>query len=315
MNIKVKLLSLAIIVAFSACKNGRKHGAQSEYEDVSSDKANLIIQYNNVLVEFTDHKSSYVKGLEYHLETIKKDLDRPKDQFSFIGLTSDIDIPDYSLSSIKPENPPSALSRDDRNFFKENVAVLNSTVKNIKATNKELYEYINAEDFKDDNSVKGKKLVDSIYALSDKFYAYDTKIMARLVVIADGAERVVMESHPLKEYIFAMKDDQKETQAFYDFISKNAKDYRKVEPKVKILYQSMEKNKKVHAGMDAISEYKFSGKQRSFAYFYDAYNNYLICARKLMRDASPYGAVSKWQLEELYDKGESMRHSYNSFVQ
>jgi hypothetical protein len=317
MNVKLKLLILASILAFTACKNsGRKSdGAQSEYEDASLDDANQIIQYNNVLVGFTDRNSNYVRDLEHSLQGIQRDLNNPNDQFAFHSVTSPIEMPDFNYSAIKPDNPPSALNSDDRAFFKENVSLLNTTVKTIRETAKQLYDYIRAEDFKDDHAVKGKKLVDSIYALNDKYYACHDKLLAKLTIVAEGAERVTLKSHPLKEYIFAMKDDQDETRSFYDMMGKHAKDYNKAEQKVKALYQSMEKNQRKHAAMDAISEYKFAGKQSSFTYFYDDYNKYLVSARKIMRDASSSGQVSEEQLEELYRQEESMRLSYNRFVQ
>ncbi|WP_316803774.1 DUF3829 domain-containing protein [Pedobacter nototheniae] len=315
MKLTIKLIALAFAVSFSACKGGgKKEGAKTEYAESNKDDANDIVEYNNVLVSFTDKNNNYLKSLENGLKTISRGLENPNNQFAFSGIINPISIPFYSNSKIKPETPPSALSSDDQKFFKENVAGLNSTMTKIKDTYKSLNDYIKAEDWKDDKSAKGKLLVDSIYSMSKNYYAYDDKILAKLEVIGDDAERIILKSHPLKEYIFALKDDKKAVDDFNRLLGESAEKYKAAEPKIKTAYAALEAQRGKHSAMPAPNAKEFPGQGDSFKRFNEAFNDYLVEARKVMRDASTSGKISQSDGENLVRKQDYMRTAYNSFV-
>jgi len=316
MKSTIKLLVVAIAISFTACKSGDKkkeNGAKTEYAEADNDDANQIVEYNNVLVGLTDKNNEYLKRLDENLQKIDKGLDNPNDRFAFIGIISPYSSSAFSTSKLKPETPPSALSSDDQKYFKENVAGLNETMTKIKDTYKSLDDYLKAEDWKDDKSVKGKKLIDSIYSMSKAYYKYDENLLAKLEVIGDDAERIILKTHPLKEYIFAMKDDRKAVGDFNKLIM-DTKNFKADEAKIKSAYAALEAQNKKHTEMDAPDATKFPSKDGSFSRFNESFKEYLIEAKKTLRDASATGKLTESEIEDLIRKHEYMRTTYNYFV-
>lgn len=316
MKSTIKLLVVAIAISFTACKSGDKkkeNGAKTEYAEADNDDANQIVEYNNVLVGLTDKNNEYLKRLDENLQKIDKGLDNPNDRFAFMGIISPYSSSAFSTSKLKPETPPSALSSDDQKYFKENVAGLNETMTKIKDTYKSLDDYLKAEDWKDDKSVKGKKLIDSIYSMSKAYYKYDENLLAKLEVIGDDAERIILKTHPLKEYIFAMKDDRKAVGDFNKLIM-DTKNFKADEAKIKSAYAALEAQNKKHTEMDAPDATKFPSKDGSFSRFNESFKEYLIEAKKTLRDASATGKLTESEIEDLIRKHEYMRTTYNYFV-
>ncbi|MCZ4223578.1 DUF3829 domain-containing protein [Pedobacter rhodius] len=316
MKLSIKLIAIAFAIAFASCKHKDKKDDESatEYAEANKEEANDIIEYNNVLVKYSDNNNSYLKSMERSLNIIDKGLENPTDPFAFASATTPFMTPTFNLSKIKPETPPSALNSDDQKFFKENVIGLKETIEKIQKTYESLDSYIRAEDFKDDKSVKGKQLVDSIYNMSKKYYTYDDKILIRLEAIGDDAERIILKSHPLKDYIFALKDDRKAVQEFNKLITGSADDYKAAESKIKTAYDKLVEQNKKHTEMDAPDAKDYPGKDSAFKRFNDSFNEYLIEARKIMRNASASGKISKDDEENLFRNQDYMRSAYNTFV-
>jgi len=311
----LKLTALALALSFTACKNdGKKdHNAKTAYAEADDEDANTIIEYNNVMVSFTDKNNDYIKRIEDNIIKIGKGLENPTDRFAFIGLISPFAINHITSNKVKPDTPPDALSKEDQKFFKENVASMTTTLDKIKATYKSLDEYIKAEDWKDDKGVKGKGLVDSIYVMGKRYYGYDDRVLAKLEVIGDDAERIILKTHPLKEYIFALKDDRSDVAAFTKLLASN-ENYKAIEAKAKTAYQTLEEQYKKHNEMTPPDGSKFPGKDGYFKNFNDRLNDYLIAARKMMRDASASGKLTTYNIDELVRKQDNMRSAYNNFV-
>lgn len=317
MKFPIKLLVVALAISFTACKGGNKKEnetkTKTEYADAGNDDANEIVEYNNVLVGLTDKNNAYLKRMDENLQKLAKGLANPNDRFAFIGIVSPYSSSDLSHSKLKPETPPSALSSDDQKYFKENVAGLNETLTKIKDTYKSLDDYIKAEDWKDDKSAKGNKLIDSIYSMSKTYYKYDENLLAKLEVIGDDAERIVLKTHPLKEYIFAMKDDRKAVGDFNKLII-GAKNFKADEGKIKSAYEALVAQNTKHTEMDAPDATKFPSKDGSFKTFNESFKDYLIEAKKAIRDASAAGKLTEDHAEDLIRKYDYMRTTYNYFV-
>ncbi|MCX2493290.1 hypothetical protein OQX63_07390 [Pedobacter sp. PF22-3] len=309
----LKLTALALTLSFTACKNDKKKddNAKTAYAEADEKDVNTIIEYNNVMVSFTDKNNDYIKRIEDNMIKIEKGLQNPNDRFAFIGLIQPFSIPTFNRSGLKPDTPPNALNNDDQKFFKENVTAMTGLLDKIKETYKSLDEYIKAEDWKDDKGTKGKALVDSIYSMGKKYYNHDELVLAKLNLIGDDAERVILKTHPLKEYIFALKDDRSATAAFTKLMASN-KNYKSIEAKA--AYQALEDQHHKHEAMAAPDATKYPGKDSYFKNFNDRLNDYLIAARKMMRDASASGKLTDYNIEELVRHQDSMRSAYNNFV-
>jgi len=310
-----KLTALALVLSVTACKNDGKKDSDNKtaYAEADEKDVNDIIEYNNVMVSFTDKNNDYIKRIESNIVRIEKGLGKPNDRFAFMGLITPFSINSITSNKVKPNTPPSALNSEDQKFFKENVTAMTGVLDQIKATYKSLDEYIKAEDWKDDKGAKGKALVDSIYSMGKKYYAYDGVVLDKLNVIGDEAERVILKTHPLKEYIFALKDDRSKVAEFTKLLASN-KNYKAIETKAKTAYQALEEQYTKHVAMAAPDASKFPGKDGYFRNFNERVNDYLIAARKMMRDASASGKLTEYNIEELVRDQDSMRSAYNNFV-
>jgi len=311
----LKVTALALTLSFTACKNDQKKddNAKTAYAEADEKDVNAIIEYNNVMVGFTDKNNDYIQRIEGNIVKIEKGLQNPNDRFAFIGLIQPFSINTITRNGVKPDTPPSALNNDDQKFFKENVVAMTGLLDKIKETYSALDEYIKAEDWKDDKGNKGKALVDSIYGLGKKYYTHDELVLARLNLIGDDAERVILKTHPLKEYIFALKDDRSATAAFTKLMASN-KSYKSIEVKAKTAYQALEDQHHKHEAMAAPDATKYPGKDGYFKNFNQRFNDYLIAARKMMRDAAASGKLTDYNIEELVRHQDSMRSAYNNFV-
>jgi len=316
MKLSFKLITLLIGISLFACKNTNHQNKNFKIEDNTPDQgdANEIVEYNNLLVGFTDKNNDHLIRLDENLNLISKVLENPNSQFNFTSVITPFDIPGISISMLKPDIPPTVLSNTDQVYFKENVFGLTTTLNKINETYSSLDNYIKAEDFKNDNGKAGKLLIDSIYTLCEKYYSYNDRILNKLKNIGDDAERVVLKSHPLKEYIFALKNDRKAVEDFNKLIVES-ENYKIITPKVKSAYQVLEAQNKKHAAMVAPDTKKYPGRASSFEKFNDRFNEYLIEARRVMRtNASFKGKITQSDINNLSRKQDYIREAYNSFV-
>ncbi|PWS31278.1 DUF3829 domain-containing protein [Pedobacter paludis] len=316
MNLLIKSIAFVSILSLMACNGGDKNTdkTKTEYADASKDDANEIIEYHNIVLNLTDKNDRSLKSMDDNLETIAKGLKNPTDRFAFTGLMRLTDFGRVNFSKIKPETPPSALNRDDVNFFKGKIKLLNESYKSINDTYKTLTDYIKAEDFKDDKSVNGFKLLDSIYSQGKKYYAVNDEILNKLQVIGDDAERVILKTHPLKEFIYALKDDTQAAAALIALMGKHAKDYKKGESEIKKAYDALDAQNKKHIAMSFPSDSENSYKAKSFGDFNNSVTDFLASARKIMRQGAEKGSLTNENADELYQKKDMMRVYYNSFV-
>lgn len=303
-------LLLIFLVSFS-CKS---ENADEPSENVSQDDANEIIAYNNAVIKLNDAHFRYLETINTNLGKIENGLQDPNDRFAFSGLISPIYINTASFNDVKPEEPGNAFAKADREFFQTNVKSLNESFKNVQTKYEELTNYIKAEDFKDDAGAKGKQLIGEIDTEIAHYNKTNEAVTAKLVNVADGAERKVLKDHPLKEYIFAFKDDSKAIAEFVNIAYESPENYKSIEAKLQAAYDKIEKLNKEHTAMTAPDGKEFPGRDGSFKRFNDEVNRFLVDARKIMRDASSAGSLTDYNLETFSRNEESIRNAYNSFV-
>jgi len=297
-----------------ACKNfNKKNDAKTAYCYASSNDANDIVEYNNALIKLTDANYSYLKQVGSNLERIEKGLKNPNYQSEFNFIMEPMYIKPFTVK-ITPENPPGAMSSGDKKFFKDSVTAMGDQFAKIRTTYKTLADYIKAQDYKDDKGTKGLALIDSVYALGNKYYGVEDAVLNRLDVIADDAERVTLKNNPLKDYIYALKDDSKAISGFIKLIEANAGNYTASEAKIKTSYDSLATLNQQHTAMGGPKEFHLEEKKNSFDRFNSKVNDFLVEARKIMRNASATGKVSEDDIHTLKSYQDYVRNAYNSFV-
>ncbi|SMC75418.1 DUF3829 domain-containing protein [Moheibacter sediminis] len=304
-------LVLSFLVTFS-CKSENSSDAS---ENVSQDDANEIIGYNNALIKLNDAQHKYLEIINNNLGKIETGLQNPNDRFAFSGLFPPTYFkPVSTFNEPKAEEPGNAFSKEDRQFFKSNIKTLNETFQNVQTKYEELKNYLKAEDFKDDNGAKGKQLIGEIDAFIANYNKTNEAITAKLSTVADGAERKILKDHPLKDYIFAFKDDSKAINEFVNIAYESPENYKSIETKLQASYDKIEKLNKQHTAMTAPDGKEFPGRDGSFKRFNDEINDFLVDARKIMREASTSGELTEYNLESFSRNEESIRNAYNNFV-
>jgi hypothetical protein len=303
----------------TACKNLTKNKfrsgeAKTEYADANSSAANNIVEYNNVVIKLTDANYRYLKSVGNNLTEMEKYLQKPNNTYPFTPMTPIFISPTYFPNKARPENPPSALNSSDRNFFKDSIAALNDNFKKIQDTYKALKDYFDAQDYKDDKGEKGLTLIDSVYALGKKYYSVEGAVLDKLEAIADDAERITLKTHPLKEHIYALKDDSKAVADLIKLMEDNAENYTAAETKIKASYDALTALNEKHTAMSPPGETKYASKKIYFTQFNSYINNFLVTARRIMRDAAAKGKVSENDIKSLKSTQDMIRSTYNSFV-
>lgn len=316
-----KIAQLLILPAFItttliiSCQNRDKGSkAQTQYAESNGDDANSIIKYNNGLLGQDERRDSYLKSLGNNVRSMRRLFDDPKATVSSIGMFEPFETPYIPKYGENITSPPSGLNSSDKQFFKDNVAQLNALYTQIKDVYKAMRDYVKAQDYKDDNGAKGKALTDSIDNLGNKYYKLDDQVRAKLSVIADDAERVTLKDHPLKEYIYAMKDDRTKIAGVSMLLDSSANNYKASEAKLQATFQALKSENEKHTAMSFPSRDEYASKKNYFGKFNEAVNDFLLELKRIMRDASASGKISEEDLKTLDYKRETIRSYYNNFV-
>ena len=295
-----------------ACKFD-KSNTDDPTENISQNDANAIIDYNNAVIDLTDNHYSYLSSIDQNLVKIEKGLENPDDRFAFMGLIMPITTP-VSFRSGNPEEPTKALAEEDQDFFKTHIKSLKESFANVKSKYGELNDYLKAEDYKDDGGEKGRKLISDIDEQIASYYEENKIVNTKLAEIADDAEKTILQIHPLKDYIFAFKDDSKAIAKFIEIAYKNPNEYHSIEADLNAAYKKIERLNNEHSAMETPEVEGYHHAANGFQSFNKAVNNFLIDARKIMREASTTGEFTERNLSTFEQNQEAVRRAYNNFV-
>ncbi|MFT4202630.1 MAG: DUF3829 domain-containing protein [Chitinophagaceae bacterium] len=308
------ILSSVILLA-TACNlidnNTSKNNTQ--YVDANKKDAEAIIQFNNGFVQLDDRNNAYLNGVKTNVTEIVKQMQSPSPYFE---ISSPIDLPvTYSLNQKDPNKIPDVLGSADHSFFKTNLAALSNYYDKIKTTYSALQDYMEAEDYKDDDNKKGQALVMVLDSVVTKYYTVSDAIVKKLDAITEDAERVVLKDHPLKDFIFAMKDDRAALQQLNTLIDSAANNYTTYQTTIKAAYDRLETQYSQHSVMKLPGNGNYgNNKAYGLDMFYRYLNQYLTALKRYMRNAAASGKISESDLNDLKSYDDVLRTNYNTFV-
>jgi hypothetical protein len=298
-----------------SCQNHEKGAkANTQYAKANDDDANSIIKYNNGLLALGDSRDSYLKRLSNSVNGMRSIFENPKSAVPTIGPFEPFETPYIPRLGENPSDPPNALSSSDKKFFKDSVTRLNELYTQIKAVYKGMRDYQKAQDYKDDNGAKGKALIDSINILGNRYYQLDDHIRAKISLIADDAERIILKDHPLKDFIYAMKDDRTKVAEMSVLLDSCANNYKASEAKAQAAFQALKSQNEKHTAMSFPGRSEYASKKIYFGRFNESVNDFLLDLKRIMRDASASGKITEDNLKLLDSKRETIRTYYNNFV-
>ncbi len=309
----LSFLLLSLIV--SSCKMDKPE-FMDKLESVTSGGSNAaeIVAYNNVLIKLSDAQHNYLQGLNRNLNSISKGLQNYNDQFAFMGISPMFYHPVMSYNEPKPEEPGNAFEKEDKLFFEKNVKSLNQSFESIRENYSKLENYIKAEDYKDDQGKVGNQIIQQIDDLVVKYYDDNKIIMNRIVKLSDEAEREVLKTHPFKDHIFAMKDASNLVAKFVTLAYDYPDNYKNNELKFNEMYSEIEKLNGEREKLGEPKNSAYPGKEVYFKTYNNSVNDFLIEARKIMRNANESGIFTDRDLENLARAEENIRLAYNNFV-
>jgi hypothetical protein len=312
-RLPIFLAFIATTIFFSCQNRDKDSKANTQYAQSNGDDASSIIKYNNGLLALEESREHYLKSVGNNIRNMRKIFDDPKSPVPYMGIDP-FEMPYIPKLGENPSNPPSALSGSDKKFFKDNVTLLNALYTQIKGVYKTMSDYVKAQDYKDDNGAKGKALIDSIDNLGNKYYKQDDQVRAKLSLIADDAERVVLKDHPLKEYIYAMKDDRAKAAEISMLLDSCANNYKASEARAQAAFQTLKSQNEKHTAMTLPGGEQYASQKNNFGRFNESVNDFLLELKKIMRDASSSGKISEDALKSLDYKRETTMTYYNNFV-
>ncbi|WP_212006187.1 hypothetical protein [Chitinophaga sp. HK235] len=306
-------ISVAMLSATVSCDNSKSGKGPAAYENNSAEKASHVIEYTNLLIDIANQQGDYITRVIQNADKIEKGLKDPSDKFAFFGIMP----PNYferprGIKQVKADEPVDELSSEDKKFFKEKVASSSKAFAKIQDYYKQLQDYLKAENYKDDKSVKGLALIDSIRTSTQELMAEKAVLIKKVNEIADASEAIVLKDSPLKDYIFAMKADLKSVHDFVGLMEVGGVDYNAIKGKVDAAYAALEKAYDEHSQLN-MDNAKKEHKDSYYKLFYDRFHEILLETKKTMRDGAEKGKLTEYQVESLSRNYDYLIERYNSF--
>ncbi len=190
---------------------------------------------------------------------------------------------------------------------------MNDLYSQIKTTYKSLYGYMQAEDFKDDNYSKGKSLVVQLNELGTKYYTVEGAVIQKLATVGDAAERTLLKDNPLKDFIYALKDDNAAVANLNGLLDSAANNYKAFAGRATAAYTSLNDQYNKHSTA-TFPEGNYANQRDAFSRYYTTLYNYLLSVRKKMRDANATGTIDESDLQDFSQQQDALRTYYNDFV-
>lgn len=327
---KIKALfycGILLAASLTACKFGnnksnKKTSTNSETSSESSSetptesKANDIITYTNAVVDLCNEYNDNIKRVDDYLSRAEKGLRKPDDRFAFIGLIKPFTTPSFSRDKVDVTKPASALEKNDQEFFKVHCTDIVNYKTSLYKRIDSLEAYINAQDYKDDKSVKGLTLIQNAYADYDTIQGLRHMLYDRVDVVAEESEKVLLEKDPLKDNYMAMKQDMKLVDNFAKLFGTNADHLAGVIPKIEEMYKQMETACNTHKTInaDALGKTENASRKNAYESFYKDFEESLGLYRRIIRDSKGKGKISESDLSSLYRKSDDLIKDYNRFA-
>ncbi len=183
----------------------------------------------------------------------------------------------------------------------------------IKTTYKSLYGYMQAEDYKDDNYEKGKSMVVQLNELGTKYYTVEGTVIQKLAAVGDAAERLLLKDNPLKELIYALKDDNAAVANLNALLDSSAGNYKAFAERASAAYGQLNDQYTKHSAA-AFPEGNYANQRDAFRRYYTTLNEYLLFVRKTMRDAAGSEKIDVSDLKYMREEQDALRTYYNDFV-
>ncbi|MET2986388.1 DUF6845 domain-containing protein [Aureibaculum conchae] len=304
---KFKILFIAVALIVSCGKLGDKASSALEaVSDLDSDGANNIIAYNNAMVNYMNDATGKINKASEDYEKMSTMVAKKQKPRMFMGMAFIGSIPDANrkidgVSLLKGDNLPSEVKEE----LTKSVKATSEAFENTHDAYKKFKDYLNNEDYKDDDWAKGKEYVDIVEKNITAFYEGQSNSYKILKPIADAAEIELLKDHPLKESIIASKTDLGLAAEIRDIVYAEQIDMTVLAAK----YDELEANYAKHKDLTA-DLLKEQRKDSYYNSFYEEIEEFLGEVRKCKRD----GKITDREAEGIARDYKNLVGYYNRFV-
>ena len=306
MKLKIVFV-LAALTLVSCGKLGDKASSALEaVSDLGSDGANNIIAYNNAMVNYMNDATSKINKASEDYEKMSNMVAKKQKPRMFMGMAFIGSVPDVSrkrdgVSLLEGDNLPSEVKEE----LTKSVKATSEAFENTHDAYKKFKDYLNNEDYKDDDWAKGKEYVDIVEKNITIFYDKRTESYKTLKPIADAAEIELLKDHPLKESLIASKTDLNLAVEIVDIVYAEQIDMEALTAK----YSELEANYAKHKDLtpDLLKE---QNKDSYYNSFYEEIEEFLGEVRKCKRD----GKITDREAEGIGRDYKNLIGYYNRFV-
>ncbi len=305
------LFAVLLLVAMAGCNtNNNSANGKTDEAAPNTNEAQEIITFNNAVVAFDDRNNDYLSHVKDNIAKIVEKIQSPSTP-NYLDDPSESPLlhPDADITK-----PPTSLSQDDQAFFKTNLSSMTDIYGQIKTTYKSLYSYMQAEDFKDDDYAKGKSMVVQLNELGTKYYTVEGAVIQKLATVGDAAERTLLKDNPLKDLIYALKDDNAAVANLNGLLDSAAGNYKASAERASAAYAQLNGQYSKHSVATFPDKTNYASQRDAFRRYYTTLNEYLLFVRKLMRNAAGSGKIDESDLEYMRQEQDALRTYYNDFV-
>jgi hypothetical protein len=309
---------LALALVFNACNqlSGNKAAGSENVPDISSkDDANKIIEYTNALVDVVKKYNESAKENMNYYDQLADKMNGKRDYIIGGNSSANFLFTVNRQAAIAFAEPTSALG-DDKKFFEDSMGLYRKLYDTFKDNDSTLNIYVKAEDYKDDDFVKGKSIIDQQYNIYPQLVRLRGNIGKKIDIVADAAEEVSLSDSPIKEAYKAAKTDLGKFEELANTMLDKAENEKysdteiaAIETKYNDLLSSIEKNKNIDK-----SNLEKENKADSYMRFYKYMTEKSAELKPIIRNIKGSKTLSNNDYEDINRKYNSIISDYNSWV-
>lgn len=305
------LFGATVLFMLASCSTDTTIGdLTTESNSVSKNSANNTLKYYNSVVQYDETARKHLEEVNEDIAEIAFFTEQKKvttiasvtGAYTGMPLTNEIGIGSDKVDLLEPNKLlDDILSQKVKTKVNAMINAYNKT----KETYEELREYINTEDFIDDDWLKASKLISKAKTNIESYNKNSDEFFKIIKPATSKAEEVILEDHPLKEDILFAK----KTLNSANLVLNEVKEVNPNMTELNKKYDELEKISEEAAKMDT-KVIKEQYKDHSHQYFYDQVKTFLGEVRKSKRDET----ITNLEYDDILHEFEKIISYYNSFV-
>ncbi len=312
----IALLAGSLILSSCGNRTSKKEGKEKagKTEKVTKSKkedAATLITYTNIVVDYLNATGDWMRSNDSRIEDMLDMMEEKswKNVLPFLPATT-MNINRDKFAKIT-DPPAGVMSKEDSQFFKEATVEVRDNFNALMEDCSELFKYIRNQDYKDDDYAGGQAIAERIIERYNLVGTRKAELLDKIDELGDQAERILLQDHPLRDPIFALKDELVNFQELYAVLYAYNDGEATVE-EMDAAYKATEESVEKHTGQygELLEEH---GEKSSYDQFYKVCDEALGNCRRIMRKAREGRKFDGNDLNTFSSNYNRIISAYNSF--